>query len=223
MGQVLPERLKPSPPFHHIGIDLFGPFKIKDTVKRRTLGKAYGVIFNYLASRAVYIDLVEGYDTQSFLVTFRRFVSLRGYPGTIHSDRGTQLVAANKELREMINKWNISEIMNFGAKEELKWSFNRSADAPWQSGCSESLIKSVKRSVTIIIGDSILTFSELQTVLFEVANLLNERPIGIKPGTDIDLGTYLCPNDLILGWSSSRVPSGPWKSSTDPKDRLFFY
>jgi hypothetical protein len=40
------------------------------------------------------------------------------------------------------------------------------------------------------------TFSELQTVMFEVANLLNERPIGTKE-TDHNEGSYLCPNDLI--------------------------
>jgi hypothetical protein len=48
-------------------VDLFGPFTIKDTVKGRTHGKAYGVLFNCMSSRAVYVDLAEGYDT-SFTV-----------------------------------------------------------------------------------------------------------------------------------------------------------
>ena len=34
--------------------------------------------------------------------------------------------------------------------------------------------------------------------MFEVANLLNERPIGTKE-TDPNEGSFLCPNDLILG------------------------
>lgn len=49
-----------------------------------------------------------------------------------------------------------------------------SADAPWQNGVSEALIKSTKRATTAAIGESILTFSELQTVCYETANLLNE-------------------------------------------------
>lgn len=57
----------------------------------------------------------------------------------------------------------------------------------------------------IAVGDSILTFSELQSVLFEVANLINERPIGTKV-CDPNEGSYLCPNDLLLGRSSVRVP-----------------
>lgn len=33
--------------------------------------------------------------------------------------------------------------------------------------------------------------------MFEIANLINERLIGIKPGSDIDLGSSLSPNDLL--------------------------
>lgn len=222
MGQLIPERLKPSPPFYHTSLDLFGPILVKDTVKRRTKCKVYGVIFNCLVCRAVYIDLTEGYSTEDFLTTFKRFVALRGFPKMIHSDGGSQLVAANKELRQMMSTWNMSEILQFGSDQGMTWSFNKAADAPWQNGCSEALIKVVKKSIMMSVGDSILTFGELQTVLFEVANLTNERPIGIKPGTDLDLGSYLCPNDLILGRTSIKVPSDTWTNTINPKPRLEF-
>ena len=61
--------------------------------------------------------------------------------------------------------------------EGFEWNFTPT-DAPWQNATSESLIRLVKRSLKAAIGESILTFSELQTVLFEVANLIHERPIG---------------------------------------------
>lgn len=191
MGQLIPERLKPSPPFYHISLDLFGPFYVKDTVKRRTKRKVYGVIFNCLVCRAVHTDLTEGYSTEDFLTTFRRFVALRGFPKMVHSDGGSQLVAANKELRQMMSTWNISDILQFGSNQGMTWSFNKAADAPWQNGCSEALIKVIKRSITMSVEDSTLTFGELQTALFGIANLTNERPIGIKPGTDLDLGSYV--------------------------------
>ena len=60
----------------------------------------------------------------------------------------------------------------------------------------------------VAIGDSILTFSKLQSTLFEIANILNRRPIGIKPASNIELGRYLCPNDLLLGRCTGGVPSG---------------
>ena len=222
MGQVTPERLSPSPAFYNTALDLFGPFLIKDTVKRRTRAKVYGVIFTCLASRAVYLDLVEGYSTEDFLLSFRRFVTLRGYPATLYSDSGSQLVAAKKELQDIIQCWDERELTNWGAKQGLTWKFTKSADAPWQNGCSESLIRLVKRALTMAIGDNILSFGELQTVVFEVANLLNERPIGRKPGADPTAGCYLSPNDLLLGRTQIAPPQGIWAETSRLSDRFLF-
>ena len=86
MGELPEERLKPSPAWHCTAIDLFGPFKIKDEVRKRTTGKAYGVIFNCLGARAVYLDLAADYSTETFLMVLRRFVSLRGYPYKLYSE-----------------------------------------------------------------------------------------------------------------------------------------
>ena len=205
-----------------MSLDLFGPFLVKDTVKRRVTRKVYGVIFNCMVSRAIHLEIAEGYDTQSFLVCFKRFVSIRGFPRVIHSDNGTQLVAANKELQKMTKEWNLSEIFNFGTKQGLVWSFNKSADAPFQNGCSESLIRLVKRGIMISVGNNILSYSELLSAFYEIANLLNERPIGIKPGNDISLGSYLCPNDLILGRNNVRVPHEVFDESSNALKRYQF-
>ncbi|XP_066941064.1 uncharacterized protein [Macrobrachium rosenbergii] len=217
MGQCPSERLQPAPPFFNTAIDLFGPFIVKDTVKRRTRKKVYGIIFNCMVSRAVYLDLAEGYDTENFLMTLRRFVCIRGFPKRMHSDGGTQLVAANKELRTMARNWNMTQISEFGSVFGMSWTFNKSADAPWENGCSESLIKSVKRCITMSVGTNIL-----QTCMFEIANLMNSRPIGLKPGFDPSLGIYLCPNDLLLGHTGVQVPSGLWDESNNPRQSFQF-
>ena len=47
-------------------------------------------------------------------------------------------------------------------------------------------------------------------MFFEIANLINERPIGMKLGCDIDMSSYLAPNYLLLGRSSSDAPQGAW-------------
>ena len=65
----------------------------------------------------------------------------------------------------------------------MEWNFTKSANAPWENGCSEAMVKLVKRIMTRTIGDATLTFGELQAVMFEVANILNERPIGMKNGS----------------------------------------
>ena len=220
MGLLPVERLRPAPAFFHCAVDIFGPYTIKDAVKRRTKGKAYGIIFNCLYSRAVYLDLAEGYDTRSFILALRRFVSVRGYPSTMRADQGSQLVCASKELQKMISEtWNWDSIYAFGEQQNMKWLINKVADAPWENGCSEALIKSTKRCLTQSVGTNILTFSELQTALFDVASLLNERPIGTKT-TDPNEGAYLCPNDLLLGRTSRKAPISHWTASSDSKVNL---
>ncbi|XP_068229430.1 uncharacterized protein [Palaemon carinicauda] len=146
MGQMRIERMKPAPPFYYTAIDLFGPLTIRDTVKRRTHGKAFGVIFNCLVTRAVRLDLAEGYSTDDFLTTFQRFIAIRGAPKVIYSDKGTQLISASKKIE------------NIGEKEGVTWIFNMPSDAPWYNGASEALIKSVKRCLCISVGDSVLNF-----------------------------------------------------------------
>lgn len=129
----------------------YGPFTIKYTVKRRTHGKAFGVIFNCLITRAVYLDLAEGYSTVDFFLnTFKRIIALRGAPKFMYSDRGSQLISAGKEIEK------------FASKETVTWKYNKPSDAHWYNGDSESLIKSVERGLCITIGDSMLMFGELQ-------------------------------------------------------------
>ena len=220
MGQLPEDRLKPAPPWYSTGIDLFGPFKIRDEIKKRTFSKAYGVIFNCLGTRAVYLDLAADYSTEKFLMVFRRFVSINGYPSKLLSDNGTQLIAASKELTAITKTWDWKKIKEYGVMDGLQWIFTP-ADAPWQNGVTEALIRSVKRAVEFSIGENTLTFSELQTVLFEIANLLNERPIGRHPTSPED-GAYLCPNDLLLGRATSRIPNGPFDENANARKRFTF-
>ena len=220
MGQKLDKQMKPSPAFYHCAVDLFGPFEIKDTVRRRVCAKCFGVIFSCFTTRAVYLDLTEGYSTNEFLNTFRKFVCIRGYPATIHSDNGTQLVSANKQLRDIAKGLDLDRIKELGTSKGIQWSFNKSSDSPWYNASCESLIRLVKGGLVKSIGESVFTFSELQTVLFEVSNLMNGRPIGVKPGMDIEKSGYLSPNDLLLGHSNIAVPTGTFSNIENPNRRL---
>lgn len=93
MGRVPECRLAPAPPFSNTMVDLFGPFSVRGEVQKRSTGKVWGVIFTDLASRAIHIEVACGYDTESFLLAFRRFASIQGWPSCVYSDPGTQLKA----------------------------------------------------------------------------------------------------------------------------------
>ena len=120
----------------------------------------------------------------------------------------------------MIEGLDRPQLQQFGTQSSFEWQFSP-GDAPWQNGCAESMVKAVKKAITAVIGQQVLTHVELITVMFEIANLLNERPIG-KRSNDIDDGTYLCPNDLLLGRATTRVPSGPFDSNVTPRKRFRF-
>ncbi|XP_074648991.1 uncharacterized protein LOC141904311 [Tubulanus polymorphus] len=133
-------RLNPSPPFQHTACDLFGPFNVR--IKRMTTMKVWGVIFTCLATRAVYCDIALDYSAQEFIQTFRRFLSVRGKPESMLSDNGSQLVAAQKEIRFWC------------ANREISWQFITPL-APHQNGCAEALVKSVKMNLKIVIGEKV--------------------------------------------------------------------
>ncbi|KAK4322627.1 hypothetical protein Pmani_006604 [Petrolisthes manimaculis] len=220
MGPVPKERLKPSPAFYYSALDLFGPLMIKDTVKGRCRRKVYGIILNCLSTRASYVDLVEGYDADSLITTLRRFIAVRGFPRSMYSDYGSQLKLASKEIGCM-NRYH-EKLAQFGNEGGLEWNFTKSADAPWENGCTEAMVKLVKRVMMRVIGDTILTFGELQSVMFEIANILNERPIGMKNGSSNVRGSYLCSNDLIFGRASPHVPEGQFVTNVNTKTRQEF-
>ena len=58
-------------------------------------------------------------------------------------------------------------------------------------------------------------------MVYECAELGNERPIG-KINLDIDDGSYLCPNDLILGRATARIPGGPFDGASSLAKRYMF-
>lgn len=59
------------------------------------------------------------------------------------SDNGSQLVGAERELREMIEGLDTEKLQEFSAERRMKWQFTTPA-APHQNGCAESLVKSCK-------------------------------------------------------------------------------
>ena len=71
------------------------------------------------------------------------------------------------------------------------------------------LVKGVMKVLRKALGDTVLSLNELNTLIQEAENLVNERPIGIKPieGTDPE---YLSLNYLYLGRCCKKISSGPF-------------
>ncbi len=89
-----------QPAFYSTGMDCFGPFAIK--IGRRN-EKRWGIIYKCLTTKAVYIDLLSQADTDSFLMSLRRFIARRGKPHQLLSDQGTNFKGGDRELKEAFN------------------------------------------------------------------------------------------------------------------------
>ena len=98
------------------------------------------------------------------------------------------------------------ELLGFASKTRFSWQISP-ANSPWRQGRCEIRINSIKKLLIISVGMTKLTPLELQTVLFEIANLSNERPIGIHKTPRVD-GSFkiLTPNCLLIGRSLNSVP-----------------
>ena len=128
------------------------------------------------------------------------------------TDNGTQFVGADKELRQMVNGLNQLQIQEFGAEKDMHWKFT-TPTAPHQNGCAEVLVKTCKNSLRKVIRSQLLTPFELYTVFLEVANLVNQGPIG-RVQNDPDDGGYISLNHMLLVRASPEVAQGPFKELT---------
>ena len=201
MAPLPSERLPPAQPFQNVSLDLFGPFKIKDTVKRRVVREVYGIIFCCMATSAVHIESMDDYSTDSVLLSLRRFMSIRGTPTNMQSDPGTQVKAAGK----MVELWKCSAIREFAVKRTISWKIVPTG-AQHFNGLAESLIKSAKKCLKEVIGEVSMTKGELDTVFAEVAQKLNCRPLRANATEDTDSMTPITPNHLLYGRASIETP-----------------
>ena len=82
--------------FAATGIDYFGP---KRSLRGRSEVKLWGVILRCSATKAVHFELVDSLDTNGALMAITRMQARRGNVRQFHSDNGSNLRAAEKELR----------------------------------------------------------------------------------------------------------------------------
>ena len=99
--------------FLHCGLDIFGPYPVFKKSMDPVHQKRSGLLITCLITRAVHEELTYSLPADSFINSFRRFVSRRGCPGSIKSDRATNCVGANKSLNEAIKVLISTDIANF--------------------------------------------------------------------------------------------------------------
>ena len=204
MGELPEDLLRHAYAWGYCQLDLFGPMMCRSDVISRASKKVWGMIIEDVNSGAVYLDVVDDYSAHAVIMTLSRFGNLRGWPGVISSDPGSQLESASGILMQW---WHGMEkpLSEFGTSKNFEWKLSP-ADSPWRQGKAERRIGIVKKLISHSIGDSRLTPLELQTALFGIANICNERPLGLSKPHEDGSYTLITPNQLLLGRSLNVSP-----------------
>ncbi|XP_070579291.1 uncharacterized protein [Ptychodera flava] len=190
-------RLKmPLRAFADVAVDYAGPFiTIQGKGKQRT--KRYLCLFTCMATRTVHLEVAYGLDTDSFLNAFYRMVNRRGLPKQVLSDNGSNFVASDKELRELVKQLDKDQLKGSTANQGIKWHFNPPLAAHF-GGVHESMIKAAKRAIFAILKNADITDEELLMAVTGAEALINSRPITYQSANPDDV-TPLTPNHFLHG------------------------
>ncbi|XP_043247468.1 uncharacterized protein LOC122394566 [Amphibalanus amphitrite] len=198
MADLPVERLEPSPPFTYCGMDCFGPFYVKE---RRSQLKRWGIVFICLASRAVHLETLNSMTTDAFLNAYRRFVCRRGPVRGLFCDNGTNFVGGQNALKAALAEMDEEKIKNSLLKDQcdfINFTFNP-PHASHMGGVWERLIRcarSVLTSLLVANGEQ-LDDELLRTLMCEVEDILNSRPISIADMSPTNQLEALSPSSLL--------------------------
>ena len=142
-----------------------------------TTEKGWNSLFVCFLSKAVHVELVSHLRTDTFLAAFRRFVHRKGNPSHIYSDNGTTFVGSTKELELLLRQeQSQQQITNSAAERGIEWHFIPPYSPHW-GGLWEAGVKSVKHHLKRVLGESYLTYEEMNTTLVQIEGCLNSRPL----------------------------------------------
>ena len=118
MSDLPASRMTDEAPFTYCGVDLFGPFIIKDGRKQL---KRYGIIFTCFRCRGIHLETTATQNTDSFILALRRFIGRRGPVRIIHSDNGGNFTGAEAELKKAFQEMDHGKIKDYLQQSSCDW------------------------------------------------------------------------------------------------------
>ena len=198
MANLPAERITPAAPFTYSGMDVFGPWYIKEGRKEL---KRWGLIFTCLSSRAVHLETLNSMETDAFINALRRFINRRGKVRELRCDQGTNFVGGRNELNAALREVNTDSVKNFLVTQDcdlIEFKMNVPS-ASHMGGIWERLIRTVRSVLSGLLEDHAqqLDDESLRTLFTEAENIVNSRPLTIDNLSDPDAPEPITPNHLL--------------------------
>ena len=198
MGDLPSSRIEVlKPAFSYVGLDFAGTLTFKNGTD---CVKGYVALFICFASKAVHLEAVSSLPSDAMVAALRRFIARRGTPSQIVSDNATNFVGARRDLNE------VEKVVRSGAQSysSIEWLFipprSPNFGVSW-----EAAVKSMKHHLRRVIGNSILTYEEMTTILCQIEQVLNNRPLMALTNNPDDI-FVLFPSMLVNGSRLDAIP-----------------
>ncbi|XP_053698496.1 uncharacterized protein LOC128745446 [Sabethes cyaneus] len=207
MADLPVPRVTLTRPFATTGVDYFGPIYVRTGYRMRAT-KAYVSVFVCFSTKAVHLELVSDLSTSRFLQALRRFVSRRGVCGKIYSDNGTNFVGAKNQMAELLQRLKSKEHHEASARECAEngtaWQFIPPG-GPHFGGLWEAAVRSAKVHLLRVLGDTVVSYEDMTTLLVQVEGCLNSRPLTPLSEDPGDLQA-LTPGHFLVGSALKALP-----------------
>lgn len=117
MANLPEDRVTPAPPFPYVGMDVFGPWYIKEGCQEL---KRWVLVFTCLCSihfvcslSSIHLETLNTIETDAFINALRRFINQRRKVHQLRCDQGTNFVGGKNELSAALKEVNTGPVRKF--------------------------------------------------------------------------------------------------------------
>ena len=146
IADLQPDCCSIAPPFTYTDLDLFGSFVVNQDCKAV---KRYGMLYNYLVSRAVQIEMVSSVEIDSFINGLIRFIAHRRPISHLRGDNRTNYVG---EFRQAWSEMNNDQVNDLLMKHSTQCVLNP-ATASHIRGIWELQIRTAREVLTSLLHE----------------------------------------------------------------------
>ena len=188
-------RVTSSPPFAKCGMDVFGPFNVRQS--GRGYKKKWVLLTTCLVTRAICLTSLFDMSADSFISSLVRFHNQ--FPGVkeIWADNGTNFTGGSRELNEQVAAWNNQQTNKELVVKGIDFHFGV-PNCPHANGVWERGVGLAKKHISAIIHEQKqeLSLDSFETILAEVTGCLNRRPI-VPVNCDPNSPQVLSPSNIL--------------------------